>query len=369
MMLTVSGVSKSFGRTPVLEGVSLAVPQGSRTAIVGASGSGKSTLLRLIAGFEQPDAGSIRLGDRTLAAPGTSVPAHRRDIGYVAQDGALFPHLTVAGNIAFGLPRGRGRTRDARVREVMELSALSPDLADRYPHQLSGGQQQRVALARALAPRPGIILLDEPFSALDTGLREQTRRAVIDALERSGITAVLVTHDQDEALSFGHAIGVMVDGRLAQAGAPDAVFDDPETAEIAAFLGPAVLLPASPGDGCVDCAIGRIPLRHDRSNGAVVGFAMVRPAQIDLSTSADAAELNALVREVRPMGPIAEVSLLAGDTDPVLIDVRVPLHQLNGLRPGSRVAVRVDGGAVFYPADEPLELDRVGDEAPHPVGA
>ncbi|MFD4422354.1 ABC transporter ATP-binding protein [Agromyces sp. NPDC058484] len=368
MMLTVSGVSKSFGSTPVLEDVSLAVPQGSRTAIVGASGSGKSTLLRLIAGFEQPDAGSIRLGDRTLAAPGTTVPAHRRDIGYVAQDGALFPHLSVAGNIAFGLPRGRGRDRAARVREVMELAALDPALADRYPHQLSGGQQQRVALARALAPRPGIILLDEPFSALDTGLREQTRRAVIDALGRSGITAVLVTHDQDEALSFGHAIGVMVDGRLAQAGAPDAVFDSPETPEIAAFLGPAVLLPARPGDGCVDCALGRIPLRHDRGNGAVAGLAMVRPAQIDLSTSTDAAELNAVVNDVRPMGPIAEVSLLAGDADPVLIDVRVPLHELGDLRPGSRVAVRVDGGAVFYPADGPAALDRVGGEAPQPVG-
>ena len=171
MKLTVSGVSKAFGSTPVLDDISLEVPQGSRTAIVGASGSGKSTLLRLIAGFEEPDAGSILLGDRVLSTRGSAVPAHRRGIGYVAQDGALFPHLTTAANIAFGLPR-RG-DRAARVREVMELASLDPVLADRFPHQLSGGQQQRVALARALAPRPGIILLDEPFSALDTGLREQ----------------------------------------------------------------------------------------------------------------------------------------------------------------------------------------------------
>ena len=152
MKLTVSGVSKAFGSTPVLDDISLEVPQGSRTAIVGASGSGKSTLLRLIAGFEEPDAGSIRLGDRVLSTQGSSVPAHRRGIGYVAQDGALFPHLTTAANIAFGLPR-RG-DRAARVREVMELASLDPVLGDRFPHQLSGGQQQRVALARRWRPGP-----------------------------------------------------------------------------------------------------------------------------------------------------------------------------------------------------------------------
>ena len=348
MMLTVSGVSKAFGPTRVLDDISLEVPQGSRTAIVGASGSGKSTLLRLIAGFEEPDAGSIRLGDRVLATQGSSVPAHRRGIGYVAQDGALFPHLSTAANIAFGLPR-RG-DRAARVREAMELAALDPALADRFPHQLSGGQQQRVALARALAPRPGIILLDEPFSALDTGLREQTRRAVIDALERSGTTAVLVTHDQDEALSFGHAIGVMVDGRLAQSGVPSAVFDNPETADIAVFLGPAVLLPAHRGAGFAECPLGRIRVRHDRSDGAASALAMVRPAQLEIGT--DAAGLNAVVGELRPMGADVEVVLLAG-VEAVRIELRLPHHEVADLRPGSPVAVRVDGGVVLYAADAP----------------
>lgn len=367
MNLTVFGVSKAFGPTRVLEDISLDVPQGSRTAIVGASGSGKSTLLRLIAGFAEPDGGRITLGDRTLAAPGTSVAAHRRGIGYVAQDGALFPHLTVAGNIAFGLPRAG---RAARVREVMELTALDPVLADRYPHQISGGQQQRVALARALAPRPGIILLDEPFSALDTGLREHTRRAVIEALERSGTTAVLVTHDQDEALSFGHGIGVMVDGRLAQAGSPSAVFDDPKTPEIATFLGAAVLLPARCGEGMAECALGAIPVRHDRSNGSRSAVAMVRPAQIDLVT--DAPGLNAVVHEVRPMGSLAEVSLLcgaAGAVHPAVITLRLPPHQLGELRPGSRVAIRVDGGAVLYPSDEQGVVEAVSGDAPQPVVA
>ncbi len=375
MNLTVSGVSKSFGATRVLDDISLDVAQGSRTAIVGASGSGKSTLLRLIAGFAEPDDGRITLGDRTLAAPGTSLAAHRRGIGYVAQDGALFPHLTVAGNIAFGLPRGG---RAARVREVMELTALDPALADRYPHQISGGQQQRVALARALAPRPGIILLDEPFSALDTGLREHTRRAVIDALELSGTTAVLVTHDQDEALSFGHGIGVMVDGRLAQAGSPSAVFDDPETPEIATFLGAAVLLPARPGDGVAECALGMIPVRHDRGNGSRAGVVMVRPAQIDLV--ADGTNPNAVVHDVRPMGSLAEVSLLAGAAGaahPAVITLRVPPHQVGDLRPGSRVEIRVDGGAVLYPSAETGVVDDVADvvtgdvtgDATQPVGA
>ncbi|GAA1760746.1 ABC transporter ATP-binding protein [Agromyces humatus] len=363
MNLTVTGISKAFGATRVLDDISLDVAQGSRTAIVGASGSGKSTLLRLIAGFLDPDDGRITLGDRTLAAPGTSVPAHRRGIGYVAQDGGLFPHLTVAGNIAFGVPRAGRAGRAARVREVMELTALDPALAGRYPHQISGGQQQRVALARALAPRPGIILLDEPFSALDTGLREQTRRAVIDALELTGTTAVLVTHDQDEALSFGHGIGIMVKGRLAQAGSPSAVFDDPETPEIASFLGPAVLLPARRSDGCAECALGTIPVRHDRSNGSRAAVAMVRPAQIDLVT--DAPGLNAVVHEVRPMGSLAEVSLLAGSAGaahPAVITLRVPPHQLGDLRPGSRVAIRVDGGAVLYPSDETGVVDEVTDD-------
>ncbi len=361
MILSVSGVSKTFGRTPVLDDISLEVPQGSRTAIVGASGSGKSTLLRLIAGFERPDTGRILLGDRALAAPGSSVPAHRRGIGYVAQDGALFPHLTVADNIAFGLPRGRSRA--GRVREVMQLAALDPALADRLPHQLSGGQQQRVALARALAPRPGVILLDEPFSALDTGLREQTRRAVIDALERTGTTAVLVTHDQEEALSFGDAIGVMVDGRLAQAGDPAAVFDAPSSAQIAAFLGPALLLPARAHDGVAECALGAVAVRHDLSDGATSVVAMVRPAQVRVDV--EAADPSAIVHAVRSIGAMAEVSLLAGGSDPVVVDLAVPLHGLGALRPGSRVALRIEGGAVLYPA----EGLQAGDLAPHAVKA
>lgn len=358
MRLVIDSVAKSFGSTRVLDDISLDVPDGSRTAIVGASGSGKSTLLRLIAGFEEPDHGRISLGDRVLAGTGgRSMPAHRRGIGYVAQDGALFPHLTVERNIAFGL-RG-ARDRAARVREAMSLAALDPALAERFPHQLSGGQQQRVALARALAPRPAVILLDEPFSALDTGLREQTRRAVIEALERSATTAVLVTHDQDEALTFGHGIGIMVDGRLAQSGVPSEVYDSPATPEIAAFLGAAVLLPARLGNDCAECVLGRIPIRHDRTGTAAAGagagttragasVAMVRPAQFELRT--DASSPNATVTGIRRIGPITEVRLRLGDGEASTIELRLPHHEVVGLAHGVRVEVRVDGGVVLYPS-------------------
>jgi iron(III) transport system ATP-binding protein len=343
--LTITGVSKAFGRVSVLDDVSLAVPAGTRTAIVGASGSGKSTLLRLIAGFERADAGEIRLGDRALTAPGAFVAAHRRGIGYVAQDGALFPHLTVAQNIRFGLAR-RGR-HAARVCEVMDLASLDPALADRYPHQLSGGQQQRVAVARALAPGPRVVLLDEPFSALDAGLREQTRRAVVEALEVSKVTTVLVTHDHDEALSFGHGIGLIGDGRIVQSGAPAAVFDDPVTADVAAFLGAAVLLPAAPVDGYAECALGRIPVRHDRSGGGSRVRALVRPDQLGLSP--DAGPSNAVVDGIRSRGSHVEVVVRATADDAVRVTVRMPVHAAADYRAGMAVTVEVAGGCVLYP--------------------
>ncbi|RIQ21631.1 ABC transporter ATP-binding protein [Jiangella rhizosphaerae] len=346
--LSLTGVAKSFGRVPVLRDVSLTVPAGTRTAVVGASGSGKSTLLRLIAGFERPDDGSIALDETTLTAPGRFVAAHRRGIGYVAQDGALFPHLTVEQNVRFGLPR---RHRDpARIREVMELASLDPALAGRYPHQLSGGQQQRVALARALAPRPEVILLDEPFSALDTGLREQTRQAVVDALEASGVTTVLVTHDHDEALSFGGQIAVIAEGRLVQSGAPSAVFDNPVSTEIAAFLGAAIVLPArAAGPGGADCALGRVAVRHDRSNGSAGARLLIRPAQLGLSPANGTH--NAVVEDVRPRGSHAELLLRTAGAAPVLIPLRVPAHEGPAYRAGMQVSVSVSGGGVLYPAD------------------
>ena len=362
MSLQLTDVSKSFGRLGVLDAVSIDVPRGARLAVVGASGSGKSTLLRIIAGFERPDAGTVVLDGRTLSGAGAYVPAHRRGIGYVAQDGALFPHLTVARNIAFGIRRRPDRTR--RVREVMELASLDPQLADRYPHQLSGGQQQRVALARALALEPSVILLDEPFSALDTGLRAHTRAAMVDALERSGVTTVLVTHDQEEALSFGHQIGVIADGRLVQSGQPSEVFDAPVDAEIAEFLGDVVMVPAeAAGDAQAMCAFGCLEVRHDRSGGAARVCAMLRPSQLRVDDAAEGG--NATVVGMRPAGSTAELRLRLGAAEiPVEVTHRLPLHEASRFRPGSTVTVDVDGGVVLYPATALRSRGDVAEPAP-----
>jgi len=348
--LRISGVSKSFDTTPVLTDIGLEVAQGSRTAIVGSSGCGKTTLLRVIAGFIDPDCGEISLGNRVLVAPRRGVPAHRRGIGYVAQDGALFPHLSVAANIGFGLPR-TGRTQ--RIVEVMKLTSLDAALATRYPHQLSGGQQQRVALARALAPRPEVVLLDEPFSALDTGLREQTRAAVITALERSGTTTVLVTHDQEEALSFGDGVAVMMRGSLPQSGSPQSVFGNPGSAEIAALMGSIVLLPAVRVGNEIDSALGRIDVRHDRSNGAESVSAMVRPSQVSLSV--DLSHGSASVTGVRHIGPTALVSLRTLGEQPVALLITIPAQQTQSLAVGAVVGLKVGGGAVLYPASAAIQ--------------
>ena len=213
--LQIEYLRKSFDTAPVLRGVSLAVRSGKILAILGASGSGKTTLLRLIAGFERADAGRIEIDGYAVADARTYLPPEQRRIGYVAQEGALFPHLSITDNIVFGLPRWQRRKR-YRVAELLELVGLPASFADRPPQALSGGEQQRVALARALAPSPKLVLLDEPFSALDAALRAETRAAVATALAAAGATALLVTHDQAEALSLGHEVAVLQAGRIVQ---------------------------------------------------------------------------------------------------------------------------------------------------------
>ncbi|WP_312798425.1 ABC transporter ATP-binding protein, partial [Tianweitania sp.] len=253
--------------------------QGSRTAIVGPSGSGKSTLLRIIAGFEAADAGTIELDNATLVDDANAVPAHLRGIGIVSQDGALFPHLSIADNIAFGLER-RSPDRKKRIGDLMALIGLDLAMLERRPHQLSGGQQQRVALARALARQPRLMLLDEPFSALDTGLREQMRQAVTQILGDAGITAVLVTHDQAEALSFADQVALMRGGRLVQRGTPRDVYFHPADRETALFLGDALILPAMLDGGTASTPLGRFPIAKPEPSGTAE--ILLRPEQIQL---------------------------------------------------------------------------------------
>jgi iron(III) transport system ATP-binding protein len=289
--LEVSGLHKAFGPHPVLTGLDLAVPAGAFTAILGPSGSGKTTLLRLLAGFEQADTGTITIGDRVVDGPGCYIPPERRKIGYVPQEGALFPHLTVANNVAFGLS-ARER-RSGRTAELLEAVGLA-GMGARYPHQLSGGQQQRVALARALAIRPEVVLLDEPFASLDAHLRASVRSDVQRICQQAGTTAILVTHDQDEALSLAHRIAVLRDGKIVQYAAPQDLYTRPADAALARFVGDANLLdgqlsePALAGSDearTVDTIFGTLPLATAVPGDPIAPgnvTVLIRPEQLEL---------------------------------------------------------------------------------------
>lgn len=301
--LELHAVRKYYGRLEVLAGIDLKVAAGSRTAIVGPSGSGKTTLLRIIAGFEAPDAGRVTLGGQPLAEGPNAVPAHRRGIGFVPQDGALFPHLTVEGNVGFGLPKTTPH-RARRIAELMDMVALDTAMLKRHPHEISGGQQQRVALARALAQSPRLMLLDEPFSALDTGLRAATRKAVAQLLSAAGITTILVTHDQAEALSFADQVAVMRAGRLVQAGRPAELYLRPHDADTASFLGESIVLPAQLGGGWADCVLGRLAISDLLRTGTAQ--IMLRPEQLTVTEVP-----TALVAETEPVACYGTVT----DTD------------------------------------------------------
>jgi iron(III) transport system ATP-binding protein len=348
--LEVTGLAKSFGGHTVLHGVDLAVRTGTITAVVGASGCGKTTLLRVVAGFETPDAGTISIAGRQVADATRCVPAHRRDVGYVAQDGALFPHLTVGQNIAYGLD-GPARRTGARVDELLRTVSLDTSYAHRRPHELSGGQQQRVALARALARQPAIMLLDEPFSALDTGLRASTRKAVAKLLSDAGVTTLLVTHDQEEALSVADQVAVMRDGRFTRIGTPRAVYREPGDRFTAEFLGDCVLLPCTVSGDVAECALGRLPVR----NACVDGRAtlMLRPEQLVATVVSD--------QEAPTMGLATVLAsefrghdvLLTGDLGADVEPVTVRQHSVSPPSVDAKVRIHVNGAAAVFGDDQP----------------
>ena len=346
--LRLHAVDKRYGRVAALDGVALDVAEGTRTAIVGPSGSGKTTLLRLVAGFEAPDTGRITLGPDLLADGPAAMPAFRRGVGVVAQDGALFPHLSVADNIGFGLPRG-GTGHGERIAALMHMVELDPALRQRRPDQLSGGQQQRVALARAMARQPRLMLLDEPFSALDTALRASTRKTVADVLHRAGITAVLVTHDQAEALSFADQVAVMRGGRLVQVGAPQDLYAHPADRNVATFLGEAVILPAVvEGNGRAACALGTVPVDPAWPPGPAT--LMLRPEQLRLhaATTAEAAVAQVLGTEFGGATCTYAIRLLAepgGAAQPPLL---VTQPSTLAVAPGALVCVTVEGRAHLF---------------------
>ncbi|GHI86565.1 ABC transporter ATP-binding protein [Streptomyces xanthophaeus] len=344
--LQIAGLAKAYGpgAAPVLDGLDLTVPGGALTAVLGPSGCGKTTLLRIIAGFLRADAGTVTLDGRALSGPGVHLPPERRRIGIVPQEGALFPHLSVARNVAFGLTTLDRSTRHRRTEEMLELVGLA-GYGDRMPHELSGGQQQRIALARALAPQPALVLLDEPFNALDAALRTGVRADVRAALRATGATALLVTHDQQEALSTADLVAVVRDGRVAQCATPHEVYSRPADPWVAAFVGDAVLVTGTADQGVAATALGRIPLT-DRSRGVRDGVVLLRPEQLRL-TDPDGAEARGTVTDVRFYGHDAMVAVAVDGLDQP-IDVRVPAPA--AARPGERTGIEVVGKATLHSA-------------------
>ncbi|MDH3662369.1 MAG: ABC transporter ATP-binding protein [Alphaproteobacteria bacterium] len=310
MHIEIDRVSKNFGRQTVLSDCSVAIPKGDVLSLLGPSGCGKTTLLRAIAGFNTPDRGSIRIGGQDV----TDLPPNQRKVGFVFQHYALFPHLDVRRNVSYGLDiRGVGadqiRTRTDRMLDLVGMSTF----AGRYPGQLSGGQQQRVAIARALVLEPEVLLLDEPFNALDAQLRGTMQIELRKLVKRLEMTAIFVTHDQHEALTLSDTLAVMNGGRIEQSGSPLALYDKPQTGFVAGFIGTANMVNRTVEDGVIH--IGAVRLSATGSKARAV----IRPENIEITPGAASDDWRGKVTFVRPLGPIVEYQLEAGEAAPVTV--------------------------------------------------
>ena len=338
--LRCSGVTKRFGAVLAVDAVDLEVASGEFVALLGPSGCGKTTLLRIVAGLEAADAGTVEVGGTPVDVPGVRLPPEDRSVGMVFQAYALFPHLDVDENIAFGLRRMDRASRDARVAEVLELVDLS-GFGGRMPSELSGGQQQRVALARAIAPRPSLLLMDEPFSSLDASMRASVREDVRRILKEAGQTALLVTHDQEEALSVTDRVGVMFSGALHQVAEPRTLYRSPATREVASFIGDAVLLPATRAASfLVDSPVGR--LATSESVVAERVSVVLRPESVELRRAADG---PATVQHVTFHGHDALVEVALDDGT----SVRARCGPELDLQRGDRARLTVNGPVVTFP--------------------
>ena len=344
--LTASGLYKAFAGQPVLTGLDLGVPAGTLTAVLGPSGSGKTTLLRILAGFERPDGGTVRIGARVVDDDRHHVAADKRRIGYVAQEANLFPHLTVEANVGFGLPRRRRNSH--RVAELLETLGLE-ELSRRYPHELSGGQQQRVAVARALAVEPSIVLLDEPFASLDLSLRAAVRAEIQQILRQAGATTVLVTHDQDEALSMADSVAVIRRGVIAQCAPPHELYVHPVDSELARFVGEANLIAGTARGAVVDTPFGPLPVVVPLSDAEQSVTVLVRPEQLHVAVEDSSQGVAARVVGTEYYGHDAVIRLRlestaqwsAPSTAPPPLTARV-IGTLQ-VRPGQLVHLRVVG--------------------------
>ena len=327
------GLSKQFGDSRAVEQVDLAVDNGEKMVLIGPSGCGKTTLLRLIAGFETPTAGTLAVGGDLVAGPEQSLPPEKRRVGMVFQDYALFPHMDVWHNVAYGV-RDKSE-RESRVGDVLELVGLS-GMQRRLPHELSGGEQQRVALARALAPGPAVVLLDEPFSNLDASLRARVRAEVRQILSDAGTSAIFVTHDQEEALFFGDRIAVMHLGRIEQVDTTERIFHQPISPFVAKFMGIADFLPATVQGDVLITELGMVPRPLEASDGAKVEV-MVRPDDISIHPE-DGGQGRVVERVFQGAHNLYKVELPSGAT----------IHSLRlhyqSYSEGETVSVRIDPG-------------------------
>jgi iron(III) transport system ATP-binding protein len=342
------GLTKKYDGVTAVQNIHLNVKAGEILAVVGPSGCGKTTLLRLIAGFEVPNAGEIMIGGRAVAGPSSFIPPEKRGIGMVFQDYALFPHLTAAQNVGFGL--NGSRDRQNTIASELERVGLS-GFEDRYPHELSGGERQRVALARALAPHPVLVLLDEPFSNLDADRRVQVREEVVAILRKAGAAAIFVTHDQEEALSIGDRLVVLNKGQVEQVGTPVEVFQHPATRFVAKFMGQTDFLPGQVSMGGILTELGLIKQRVDLPLGSKVEVA-VRPDDVDFDLEPDSCN-EVAGRYFKGAYNIYRLRLPSGQV----------LHSLQphtrSLPPGAPVHIRIHPGhdLAWFPSRNPRTVE------------
>lgn len=337
--LELARVSRHFGGRAVLSEISFTIDAGRITCLLGESGCGKSTLLRIISGVDRPDGGRVVMGGTEIVGPGRFVEPEDRSVGFMFQDYALFPHLSVAENLAFGLRHLPRPARRDRVAEVVERIGLH-HLVDRYPHSLSGGEQQRVALARALAPQPAILLMDEPFSNLDQGLRERVRRDTLETLRRIGTTAIIVTHDPQEALAIGDTIVLMRAGHIEQVGTPFEIYDHPASPYAAEFMGPCNRLTGIWSKGRIETPIGTFPANLDLPDGALA-LACIRPQ--GLSIGPDGHGISARVVAKTFMGESEQIDIMVhplGETLRMHSHVRIPMAV------GEKVSLQLNGAEI-----------------------
>ncbi|MFD1006674.1 ABC transporter ATP-binding protein [Oceanisphaera ostreae] len=346
--LIIQNVSKQFGDVNALHNVSLALDEGSMLAVLGPSGCGKTTLLRSIAGFETPNAGRIIINGQTVFGEQTNIKPEHRKIGYVPQHGVLFPHLSVARNIAFGLSDSAYSHKEQKAQRVAEMLQLvgMAGLGKRMPHELSGGQQQRVALARALAPSPSLVLLDEPFSALDAGLRTALREEVKATLNQIGATAILVTHDQEEALSMADLVAVMRQGQCVQVADPVSLYKYPADIHVAYFVGEAITLEATLDHGRAHCCFGPLPLAPGCAIDSSSATIMIRPEQFVPSAPAEQ-QLGGQVLKTIYYGHNALVHIKT-DAKFGAQEIQIRVSGAHSYTPGEYVGLKITGEVMAY---------------------